>query len=556
NAEEVTRDALNLTTTPSTLSTTRKTGSHTTQCKTAEAEKPVLTTVPASTSQALGSALLLICSASLGPLDLATEIKWYWEFQGPDLKWTAQFSGAEKTDRQSVKDGCSNTGISILLMNVSLNDKAPSSSEKVYLSTISPARRDLVFSKQTLTCEVTVDSLVHLPALFWTRVPGDGSELDEAVLPTRNVSGGQFLFASTVSFPVVPAADKIYFVCIASYDGMEVAAAYKVSVDQNDACGSAPCQNKARCVDTYVGFECICPSGFEGTYCEYDIRVRIDFEPWPATTLTAEATVSVLCCPPPSLHRDDLHGLTVQRRLKNEPVSNLTTLAELTISDDRVEVNKVAEIPSSSVSTDELNDCLIYTLWSASCEDEGLYICTADFGGSGIKGAERRNVSRNAALTIEMLPSPVNITLLQPATKQFKDGAPVWQWEIQYYGTSAWLPYRPVTNIQTDEAFPVDGCRQRQESTLTRVFRYPEDQGTQLRCYVFQKGARDVRFTGMFTMENVSLGAFTFTPIVIWVWTYAVLAVVLGALGLALNARFAGSASKKTSTRVRTDEDI
>jgi len=35
-----------------------------------------------------------------------------------------------------------------------------------------------------------------------------------------------------------------------------------------DECTSNPCQNAARCMDLVNGYDCICPIGYTGTYCE------------------------------------------------------------------------------------------------------------------------------------------------------------------------------------------------------------------------------------------------------------------------------------------------
>ena len=34
------------------------------------------------------------------------------------------------------------------------------------------------------------------------------------------------------------------------------------------ACRSYPCANNATCLINSAGFTCICPSGYNGTYCE------------------------------------------------------------------------------------------------------------------------------------------------------------------------------------------------------------------------------------------------------------------------------------------------
>ena len=42
-------------------------------------------------------------------------------------------------------------------------------------------------------------------------------------------------------------------------------------------CQTSPCQNGGTCVDYWLSYECSCPLGFEGTYCE--IQTLASFEP-------------------------------------------------------------------------------------------------------------------------------------------------------------------------------------------------------------------------------------------------------------------------------------
>ncbi|GFR69628.1 cadherin EGF LAG seven-pass G-type receptor 2 [Elysia marginata] len=49
-----------------------------------------------------------------------------------------------------------------------------------------------------------------------------------------------------------------------------------------DLCYSFPCQNKGTCLSKEGGYSCLCPPGFTGTECEFDMSATFDSLSCPA----------------------------------------------------------------------------------------------------------------------------------------------------------------------------------------------------------------------------------------------------------------------------------